>query len=76
MIEENMKQRAAWTAHELEADCAPLESNDDAWNHIEFLARALYEDVSDNSHIGDVMDSSVTVARIQSTLDWLNENGS
>ena len=54
----------------LDADLAPFESTDAAWEHIAFLARDMARDAD---LAGDVYGAFISLERIRRTLNWLND---
>lgn len=74
MIDENLKRRAVNRAGELDADIA-FENKTEAWDHIEILFRNFDEGHTYDSDGEALMDVSITVARVQNALDWINECG-
>jgi hypothetical protein len=74
MIDENLKRCATNRAAELDADIT-FDNNTEAWDHIEIMFHNFDEGHLYTSESAALMDISITVARIQNALDWLNESG-
>ncbi len=75
MMVKDLKRKAAKRAAELDTDCEPLTSNDQAWDRIEILLDNFSKGNDYPNAEEAVKDISITVARVQNALAWINESG-
>lgn len=75
MMVKDLKRKAAKRAAELDADCAPPKSSDEAWDQVEILLDNFSKGNDYENAEQAVMDISIVVARVQNALAWINESG-
>lgn len=75
MMVKDLKRTAARRAAALDADCDPITSSDQAWDRIEILLDNFAKGNDYENAEEAVTDISITVARVQNALAWINESG-